>query len=150
MSQFSFLNYLGSPRFNAKEYFEKCICPTEDEDTIDDEIRYDTGKSSTDQVILNILFDIQIMYKNKCLHIGSHRLTFSKLKVIESLSQSTRDKIVLYINLVIIVAGALGFYVYFSINPFTEEEISRLQKLAMKNISHHSGNLVDAISSSQT
>ena len=55
--------------------------------------------------------------------------------MIESLRQSTRDKILLYINLFIIVAGAIGFYVYFSINPFSQEEIKNLQQEVLKNIS---------------
>ena len=55
--------------------------------------------------------------------------------MIESLRQSTRDRIILYINLIIIVSGAIGFYVYFSINPFSPDEIEKLQEAVLKNIS---------------
>jgi len=55
--------------------------------------------------------------------------------VIESLRQSTRDKVILYINLFIILSGAIGFYVYFSINPFLPEEIEDFQQEALKNLS---------------
>ena len=55
--------------------------------------------------------------------------------MIESLRQSTRDRIILYINLIIIVSGAIGFYVYFYINPFSPDEIEKLQEAVLKNIS---------------
>ena len=39
-----------------KSCFEKCICPEEEDDnSINDEIRNDSGHSSTDQVNLNSL-----------------------------------------------------------------------------------------------
>ena len=56
-------------------------------------------------------------------------------QVIESLTQTTRDKILLYANLFIILTGAIGFYIYFSINPFSEKEILILQSEVLKNIS---------------
>ena len=68
-------------------------------------------------------------------------------QVIESLRQSTRDKLILYTNLLIIVTGAIGFYVYFSINPFSQEEISNLQEAALKNITRSIAKQVDIISS---
>ena len=41
---------------NNKSCFEKCICPEEEDDnSINDEIRNDSGRSSTDQVNLNSL-----------------------------------------------------------------------------------------------
>ena len=67
------------------------------------------------------------------------------IKVIESLTQTTRDKVLLYINLVIIVTGALGFYVYFSINPFSDEEILNLQDIVLRNISQVSSEKLDAV-----
>ena len=67
--------------------------------------------------------------------------------MIESLRQSTRDKLILYTNLLIIVTGAIGFYVYFSINPLSQEEISTLQEAALKNITRSIAKQVDTISS---
>ena len=46
---------------------------------------------------------------------------------IAHLEQSTPEKIILYLNLVIIVCGAVALYVYFSINPFSPEEIAKLR-----------------------
>ena len=57
------------------------------------------------------------------------------IQVIASLTQTTRDKILLYANLFIILTGAIGFYVYFSINPFSEKEILGLQSEVLRNIS---------------
>ena len=62
------------------------------------------------------------------------------LQVIESLRQSTRDKIILYINLLVIVTGSIGLYVYFSINPFSQEEVLNLQKEVLNNISRSLAN----------
>ena len=45
----------------------------------------------------------------------------------------------LYANLVIIVAAAIGLYVYFSINPFSEEEITKLQDIVLKNVNQSFG-----------
>ena len=90
---------------------------------------------------------------SKCNKIASYLLFYTKfidsvqklikiltLQVIESLRQSTRDKIILYINLLIIVTGSIGLYVYFSINPFSQEEILNLQKEVLKNISRSLAN----------
>ena len=55
MFQMELFYSLDSPYLNIKEYFEKFICPEEDENTINDEIRYNTGKSSIDQVITRLM-----------------------------------------------------------------------------------------------
>ena len=49
------------------------------------------------------------------------------LERISHLEQTTCEKIVLYINLAIILTGAIVLYAYFSINPFTSEEIANLR-----------------------
>ena len=52
-----------------------------------------------------------------------------------SLEQSKSQKIILYINLAIILAVAVGMYVYFCINPFTKEEIDALrEKVAQRTV----------------
>ena len=47
----------------------------------------------------------------------------NELERISHLEQTPFEKAVLYINLVIILIGAVVLYAYFSINPFTSEEI---------------------------
>ena len=43
--------FVDSIHINAKSYFEKCICPEEEEtSSIDEDVGYVDGKSSTDQV----------------------------------------------------------------------------------------------------
>jgi len=49
---------------------------------------------------------------------------------IAHLEQTTTEKGVLYTNLVLILIGAIVLYVYFSINPFTQEEIEHLRRNA--------------------
>jgi hypothetical protein len=49
---------------------------------------------------------------------------------IANLKQETWKKVILYINLAIILAGAFALYVFFSINPFTLEEIEALRAAA--------------------
>ena len=51
------------------------------------------------------------------------------------LNQTPLEKAVLYGNLIVILGVAVGFYVYFSINPFTAQEIQDLQSAALRNIS---------------
>lgn len=51
------------------------------------------------------------------------------------LYQTKGQKAILYLNLVTILIGAAGFYVYFSINPFTRDQIRILQDEALKNMS---------------
>ena len=46
---------------------------------------------------------------------------------IPHLDQTIAEKAVLYLNLGIICTGAIVLYVYFSINPFTSEEIANLR-----------------------
>ncbi len=53
------------------------------------------------------------------------------LDEIANLEQTTWEKSFLYVNLVIILAGALAFYIYFTINPFTIDEIQTLQNEVM-------------------
>ena len=43
------------------------------------------------------------------------------------LSQTTLQKTVLWLNLGVIVIVAVGLYAYFSINPFTREQVDQLQ-----------------------
>ena len=50
------------------------------------------------------------------------------LDEIANLEQTKWQKAILYTNLFIILSGALGFYVYFSINPFTMEQIHNIQQ----------------------
>ena len=45
----------------------------------------------------------------------------------DPLEQTTMEKCALYINLFLILTGAVALYVYFSINPFTSEEIAELR-----------------------
>jgi uncharacterized membrane protein len=59
------------------------------------------------------------------------------LERISHLEQTFWEKIVLYINLVIILLGAIGLYVYFSINPFTSEDIVNLRSNLNISISHY-------------
>ena len=54
----------------------------------------------------------------------------SHLDEIAHLEQNTYEKTFLYSNLVLILAGAIILYVYFSINPFTQEEIEELRQRA--------------------
>ena len=51
----------------------------------------------------------------------------NELERISHLEQTSFEKAVLYINLVIILIGAVFLYAYFSINPFTSEEIFDIQ-----------------------
>ena len=52
------------------------------------------------------------------------------LDEIAHLEQSTWQKSFLYSNLILILIGAVFLYSYFSINPFTEEQIDTLGKQA--------------------
>ena len=51
----------------------------------------------------------------------------NELERISHLEQTTLEKLVLYTNLGIILAGAVALYAYFSINPFTSEDIFRIR-----------------------
>lgn len=50
-----------------------------------------------------------------------------------SLKQSPWEKKVLRTNLIIIVLSAIGLYAFFSVNPFTTQEIDHLRELAVSN-----------------
>ena len=50
--------------------------------------------------------------------------------------QSTWEKVVLNLNLVLVMCLAIGFYVYFCINPFTEDEIEEMQRMAYLRVSN--------------
>lgn len=50
------------------------------------------------------------------------------------MEQSGWQRAVLYANLALIVAVAVFFYVFFSINPFTREEVDRLREEALAKI----------------
>lgn len=50
------------------------------------------------------------------------------------LSQTLFQKVILYTNLVLIVSGAVVFYVLLSINPFTMEEIQEIQAGILRNL----------------
>jgi len=54
------------------------------------------------------------------------------------LSQTLFQKVILYTNLVIIVSGAVVFYVILSINPFTIEEIQGMQAGILRNLTSSS------------
>lgn len=43
------------------------------------------------------------------------------------LEQTTCEKWILNVNLILILSGAIFLYVYFSINPFSTQEIAELQ-----------------------
>jgi len=47
------------------------------------------------------------------------------------LSQTLLERVVLRLNLVIILAAAIGLYVYFSINPFTRDQVDKLRDKVM-------------------
>lgn len=51
--------------------------------------------------------------------------SFSNRRV--QLEQTACEKLILYFNLAIILMGAIVLYVYFSINPFTSQEIAALR-----------------------
>ncbi len=57
-----------------------------------------------------------------------HRQLRQHLEELSSLEQSRTQRAILLVNLVVILAVALAFYVYFSISPFTEEEIDRMRE----------------------
>ena len=60
------------------------------------------------------------------------------LDEIAHLEQSTYKKSFLYSNLILILIGAIFLYVYFSINPFTEEKIDALRQQANITIFQYS------------
>ena len=65
---------------------------------------------------------------NSCIDTSSWEVQQQiDLERISHLEQPFWEKTILYINLVIILLGAIGLYVYFSINPFTSEEIVNLR-----------------------
>lgn len=47
-----------------------------------------------------------------------------------ALAQTTTQKVILYLNLILIFGVAIAMYTYFSINPFTTEEINLLRQEA--------------------
>ena len=73
-------------------------------------------------IFANIL--LQNRYSFNSLFQNNH------LDNIAHLEQTTTEKGVLYTNLVLILIGAIVLYVYFSINPFTQEEIDHLRRNA--------------------
>ena len=50
------------------------------------------------------------------------------LNEVAALEQKTWEKFLLYSNLVVILAGGIALYVYFSISPFTSEEIAEISR----------------------
>jgi len=54
---------------------------------------------------------------------------------LSTLQQSTSQQVILYINLVIIVSLAIFFYVWFSISPFTAEQIKQFQLVSLNKTS---------------
>ena len=61
----------------------------------------------------------------------------NELERISHLEQTPFEKAVLYINLVIILIGAVFLYAYFSINPFTSEEIFHIRSNLNYSIQGH-------------
>ena len=49
------------------------------------------------------------------------------LNEVANLEQKTWEKLVLYSNLVLILAGGTFLYVYFSISPFTPQELTEIR-----------------------
>lgn len=49
------------------------------------------------------------------------------LNEVAALEQKTWEKFLLYSNLVVILAGGTALYIYFSISPFTSEEIAEIR-----------------------
>ena len=49
------------------------------------------------------------------------------LNEVAALEQKTWEKFLLYSNLVVILAGGIFLYVYFSISPFGSEEIAEIR-----------------------
>jgi len=60
-----------------------------------------------------------------------HKEMEEHVQELSTLSQSTTQKVILYTNLVIIVSLALFLYIYFSINPFTSQEIYNLRQISL-------------------
>ena len=60
------------------------------------------------------------------------------LDEIAHLEQGTCQKSFLYSNLILILIGAVFLYVFFSINPFTEEQIDKLRQQANITIFQYS------------
>ena len=53
------------------------------------------------------------------------------LEAVSSLRRTKAQKIILYINLAIILTLAVFLYAYFTVNPFTNEEIDLLRQKAL-------------------
>ncbi len=60
------------------------------------------------------------------------------LEALTSLEQSTWQKAVLYLNLIIIIGVAIFFYSYFCFSPFTKEEIDNFRIQAFDRIRNRS------------
>jgi len=60
-----------------------------------------------------------------------HKEMEEHVQELSTLSQSTTQKVILYTNLVIIISLALFLYIYFSINPFTSQEIDNLRQISL-------------------
>ena len=57
------------------------------------------------------------------------------LQQLSTLQQSPLQKVVLYTNLVIILGLAVFLYVYFSINPFSPEQLAMFRSEALNKTS---------------
>ena len=57
------------------------------------------------------------------------------MQTLSTLHQSTGQKVILYTNLVIIITLALFLYIFFSINPFSPEELLQFKSEAINKTS---------------
>jgi len=53
------------------------------------------------------------------------------VQTLSTLAQSTGQKVILYSNLVIIISLAIFLYIFFSINPFTVEQLDHFRELSL-------------------
>jgi len=78
--------------------------------------------------ILGVETDVEDAAKN-------HKAMAEHLAQLSTLQQSSMQKVVLYTNLVIILSLAVFLYIFFSINPFSAEELSQFRIEAINKTS---------------
>ena len=65
----------------------------------------------------------------------NHKAMAEHLQQLSTLQQSTFQRVILYSNLAIILSLAVFLYVFFSINPFSDEELDQFRNEAINKTS---------------
>ena len=65
----------------------------------------------------------------------NHKAMAEHLQQLSTLQQSTFQRVILYSNLAIILSLAVFLYVFFSINPFSDEQLDQFRNEAINKTS---------------